>query len=129
MALQILSDLDQWNKVANIDNGDGTYTTRLEAMAYVVYGSMSVGLDVLDEKTAPEYLARLKAWEVIDGPALRRHDPDTDDYVPVPVTMDALRPFFGTRTNAFPALTRNKFNKIIAEALMNRVERRIKRGE
>ena len=132
MSLDILSDHDAWVAVAYIDNGDGTVTLRPEARAYVVFGSMSVGLPDLDEKTADEWLTRLRAWEIVDGPMLLQHDPEADAMVGVPVTMDALRPFFGTRTNAFPATTRAAFSKRVAAAIMERAAKRptpVKTGE
>lgn len=123
MALNILSDLAAWREVAydrveDAPDGSARYRLKSTAEAFVVYGSMMVGMDVLDEKTAPEYLARLRAWEIIDGPML--YAPGDDGLAPVPVTMEHLRPFFGTRTNNFPAESNAKFAKRIAEAVMNR---------
>lgn len=95
MSLNILSDLDQWREAAFVpgDNPD-TFRLKPEAEALVVYGSMLIGMGELTELTAREYLTRLRAWEIVDGAWLRDSNGD-----PVKVTMEHLRPFFGTRTN------------------------------
>ena len=131
MALQILSDYDTWVAAAYVPavDGDGNAVDgkvdlRPTAEAFVVYGSLMVGMDVLDENTAEEWLTRLRAWEIVDGPMLRERSDDGETLVPVPVTMDHLRPFFGTRTNNFPKETKIQFTKRVGQAVMERAGRR-----
>lgn len=130
MALQILSDLKVWGEIAydvipgEETGGDDQYRLKPEAEAFIVYGSIVVGMDVLDEKTAEEWLTRLRAWEVVDGPMLRKRSDDGETLVPEPVTMEHLRPFFGTRTNVFPKETKTQFTKRVGRAVMERAGRR-----
>lgn len=131
MALQILSDHDTWVAAAYVPavDGDGNVVDgkvdlRPEAEAFVVYGSLMVGMDVLNESTAEEWLTRLRAWEIVDGPMLRGRSDDGETLVPVPVTMDHLRPFLGTRTNNFPKETKIQFTKRVGQAVMERASRR-----
>jgi hypothetical protein len=127
MALQILSDMTAWREAAYVDNGDGSYTLKDDAYAYVVVGSMIIGMDVLDESTSPEWLARLRAWETIDGPLCHTLDSELGEYVGVMATMDRLRPYFGTRTNAFPKESAVKFRARVGKALMERLHERVQR--
>lgn len=124
MALRIVSDIDEWSKVAyNVipggEGGDDQYEVKPDAYAFVVLGSMMVGMDVLDTGTAEEWLTRLRAWEIVDGPMLRDGDGN-----PAPVTLDMLRPFFGTRTNVFPRQTKTAFARRVGIAVMERASRR-----
>lgn len=133
MSLNILSDLGIWTEVAYIDHGEGAeggrYELRPQAYAYVVTGSLLTGLDVLDESTAEEWLLRLRMWEVLDGTLLKGTDDDTGELVEVPVTMDALRPYFGTRTNNFGSRTRTraKFERHIGDAVRMRAADKLRR--
>jgi len=128
MSLNILSDLDAWceaafDQVENAPDGSARYRLKSEANAYIVLGSQAVGIGVLDESTADEYLRRLQAWEAIDGPWLYMPG-DDGELVPVPVTMDALRPYFGTRTNVFPKVSTRSFNARVKRAQAERDERK-----
>lgn len=111
MSLNILSDLDAWRDVA-FTSGEvpGTWNLKPEAEAFVVYGALMVGMPDLTEATAEEWLTRLRAWEIVDGPMLS----DT------PVTMDHLRPYFGTRTNVFPKQTAAAFKRRVADAVISK---------
>lgn len=129
MSLNILSDHDTWvaaayDTVPGVDGKPDTYRLKVQAEGYIVYGSLSVGMDVLDESTAEEWLTRLRAWEIIDGPMVRMWDEEVGDHVPHPVTMEDLRPFFGTRTNNFPKETAAKFKRRVADAVLERAARR-----
>lgn len=120
MAVNILSDRDVWREIAHdvIPGEDGQpdmYQVKPEAYAYVAMGALAVGMPDLNEKTAEEWLMRLRAWEIVDGPMLRDGDGNG-----VPVTMEALRPYFGTRTNVFPKETAAAFKRRIADAVMRR---------
>lgn len=130
MAIQILSDYNAWVAAAYVpatdDDGnviDGKVDLRTTAEAYVVYGTLTTGMDVLDESTAEEWLTRLRAWEIVDGPMVRVPD-ENGTMVPHPVTMDDLRPFFGTRTNNFPKETTAKFTKRVGTAVLEKAARR-----
>lgn len=127
MSLNILSDLDKWREVAYVPSETpGKINLRPEAEGLIVYGALAVGMPDLDESTAEEWLTRLRAWEIIDGPVLRAWNDDHTEIVPMPVTMDMLRPFFGTRTNCFPKQSNATFRKRIADAVMERAARRDK---
>jgi hypothetical protein len=128
MAVQILSDMESWKHAAydiipGVNGAEESYRLKTTAEAYVVYGAMMVGMPDLDEKTAEEWLTRLRAWEIVDGPMLRDRDPESGELVPVPVTMDDLRPFFGTRTNVFPKETAARFRRRVGDAVLERASR------
>ncbi len=126
MSLDILSDADAWQAAAGVPvpGQPGRYTLKLEAEAYVVFGSLTTGMDLLDESTAEEWLTRLRAWEIIDGPMVQLPNPETGELEPHPVTMEDLRPFFGTRTNNFPKQTAAAFKRRVADAVLERAARR-----
>lgn len=130
MALRITSDYDTWVAAAYVpavdadgNTLDGKVDLRPEAEAYIVYGSMMVGMGELNESTAEEWLTRLRAWEIVDGGPMVRHLEKGGVWVGVPVTMDALRPFFGTTCNVFPKETKAQFTKRVGQAVMERAGR------
>lgn len=133
MSLDILSDLDKWREVAydrvSADGEEPRYRLRVEAHAYIVIASPSIGLDVLDESTAEKWLLRMRVMETVYGPWTYRQpeEGEGDQLIGVPVTMDALRPFFGTRTNAFPAVSDAKFERHVGKALMSETRSRMER--
>lgn len=128
MSLDIRSDIDAWKSVAYLpdpERPDTHVVLRPEAYVYVVTGSMAVGMGELNEDTAEEWLTRLRAWEIVDGPML--HLPvevEGEDgkitYEPHHVTMEDLRPFFGTSTNVFPKESAAKFRTRVGDAVMRR---------
>ena len=127
MSVNILSDVEKWVAVAYEDKGDGNgLQVKPEAYAFVVLGSRSIGLDVLDESTAEKWFTRLRAIEVVyGGPFLYGpKDPDTGRHVPVWVTREALVPFYGTRTNCFPAMSDAKFATHMGKVLLEELKRR-----
>jgi hypothetical protein len=135
MSVNILSDLARWAEVANVPatDGDGNviegmYETRPEAYGYIVIGSMAIGMGELNEKTAEEYLARLMVIEAVYGPTLYAKG-DGGKLVGVPVTMDALRPYFGTRTNVFPKESTASFTRRMGKALMTEMEYKVRRQQ
>lgn len=124
MALQILSDLDQWREIAHTDNGDGTYTVTAEAYALVVLGSQIIGMGEITEKTVERYWHRLLAYESLGSSWLM-----TADGEPVPLTLDMVRKYIGVRTNVFPMMTDAKFRSHLGGIAMDRVRDRIRWAE
>lgn len=121
--MEVLSDAAAWREAAYVPVPDKPELVDLrpEAYAYVVIGSMVVDMGELNEKTADEWLLRLRAYEVIAGPMLHKHNPDTDEMEDVPVTMDALRPFFGTRVNV-ATVTRAKYRTKLGNIVLDRAK-------
>jgi hypothetical protein len=81
----------------------------------LIWSTMSVGIRDINEKTIPEFYARLSVWESIVGPMFYEDD-EEGKTTERGVTLDDLRKRIGLHTNA-SSMTRAEWRKNIAAYL------------
>jgi hypothetical protein len=78
----------------------------------LIWSTMSVGIRDINEKTIPEFYARLSVWESIVGPMFYEED-ENGKPTERGVTLDDLRKRIGLHTNA-SSMTRAEWRKNLA---------------
>lgn len=91
----------------------------------LIWTSMVTGLGKgwsLDAEFAPEFYARIKLYERVAGPLIRRWDEDTKGFEPYFVTIDDIRRHIGLKVNV-SSVTRAAFIKNLVTRDLDRDKR------